>query len=810
MSAAAQTDAPYGPAAAPVLDWLGTLDWQRRADARAICDHASGLLDRFETDVRRAGAPEATVKPARYALAVLVDQKARTLRGLSLSDWGILSARSLFDGRDMSLSRVREFQQIAARQGVDFAPLADFLTQVIEIAQSGRHAHRRTKDANWGLRIAGFGAALVLALFAYAVFLEVRFQSRLWSAFDAETAPLLDPGAALAPRLSALDAARHRVQATAASAPFRGGLSLPLVDAAARAEARYQNLVRTALPPAIAAAIEERLATTGDGLALYDALRAWSVLTAQADWTPAYLRGWLADAPQDSGLASLAAHVGALDGPDDDIHPQDAEVMDQARAFAAENPEPARAWLELRRAADVQALPPWRPDEAVPDITRVLTRRSGLPVTTPLPGLFTARGWTYARNFGVGVAVQRARDVAPVILGTAPQAQNATPDLLMDRLHAETLEAWKTWLGDLRVTPFSDRDTAILVSGLLSQDASPIANLIREVWAQSGGTDRSRSHTQQLGLAREFGPMVQYVDQGRMAEIAQVFSLLNVTLAAEDAGRARSADKLSDLQAKARSVAALSAAPRIVVQIAEDVLVQAVAGGEAQAGANPLTRGWQRGVFATCRSAVQGRYPFAEGPDASATEIAALLGPDGALTRFMQANALPLLETGESPWRWKPAARFEGLTPDSAAFFERTARITAGLFGEGGSLDQPVTLAALAERGQTRMAIGGAAAPVRASGAPAELSWPGPVPEAGVEVSFRDAADAARILHPGSWGLLRLTDALRLRPRDGGKRLLLDLRSETGRVFLEMSFAHPLNPVTVRAAMQGLECPPRL
>ena len=57
---------------------------------------------------------------------------------------------------------------------------------------------------------------------------------------------------------------------------------------------------------------------------------------------------------------------------------------------------------------------------------------------------------------------------------------------------------------------------------------------------------------------------------------------------------------------------------------------------------------------------------------------------------------------------------------------------------------------------------------------------------------------------------MRLIDGLRLRQRDGGQRILLDLRSAAGRVFLEMRFQARLNPVSVRAAMLGLACPPTL
>ncbi len=200
------------------------------------------------------------------------------------------------------------------------------------------------------------------------------------------------------------------------------------------------------------------------------------------------MAGWLQDNGARVGLAGLEAHLEPLDGPAPDITPEDTTVMDQARTFAAEVPEPARAWLELLRSARMRDLPAWHPEQAVTGIGDVLLRRSGLPIDTPLPGIFTADGWNEARDFAVGGAVQQARDLAPRITGQALPAENGSPDLLMDRLHVETIAAWKAWLADLRVRPFAQRETAIVVSGALAQTDNPLTRLLRQVWVQAGGT----------------------------------------------------------------------------------------------------------------------------------------------------------------------------------------------------------------------------------------------------------------------------------------------------------------------------------
>lgn len=800
-------------AARPVLDLVDDMEQRARGGTAAMVDAAAAALARFERNAARAGVPPAAIKPARYALAMLFDVRARSVAGLSLSAWSVLAQRQLFEGHDMPVSRIRDFRETAAKQGAEFADLERFIADILARAEDRRHAHRRIDSGNWGLRIAAYLLVLVLGLAGYAGWLEHRFHARLITAFDAEALNIgLDrpqDRTALVARLDDMRAAVARVRRAAARAPLRRIVRLPMGDGETHAEAVYQQAIERHVPRAIANGIEEVLATDGDGLVLYDTLRGWSVLTGAADWNVGYLQGWLGDHGAAAGVEGLGPHAQLLEGPFPDISARDTPVMDQARGFAAEVPEPDRAWLELARSERMRALPVWQPTAQIRALDTIVLRRSGRALDDGIPGLLTATGWDEARDFAVGGAVQRARDMAPLITGRVLPARNASPDLLMDRLHLETLSAWKTWLADLRVRPFAQRETAIIVSGALAQPENPLTRLLREVWVQVGGTDRTRTHAQQLTIAREFGAMIQYVEQGRMAEISGLFSQLNVALGAIDINASRGTQRLMSIQDRARSIAALKSAPRIVVQIAEDVLAQSAQPEQGEAR-NSLTRAWQRQVFPLCRDTLGSHFPFAEGPDASPADLTALLGPQGVLSTFVRQTAAPLLETSESPWRWKPEARFAGVTAESAVVLERAMQVSEGLFGTSGKLDFDLTLAALAERGQTMVAIGGAAQPVRATGAPAALHWPGPQPGIGIEVSFRESSDAARIVHTGPWGLMRLIDGLRLRQRDGGQRILLDLRSAAGRVFLEMRFQARLNPVSVRAAMLGLACPPTL
>jgi type VI protein secretion system component VasK len=90
------------------------------------------------------------------------------------------------------------------------------------------------------------------------------------------------------------------------------------------------------------------------------------------------------------------------------------------------------------------------------------------------------------------------------------------------------------------------------------------------------------------------------------------------------------------------------------------------------------------------------------------------------------------------------------------------------------------------------------------------LAWPGPDPAQGVAVTFTTGTAEAQLSAPGFWGLLRLLAPLRLRDRDNGQRFLVDLRADNARLFLEILFDKPQNPLAQRNLMKGFTCPPLL
>jgi type VI protein secretion system component VasK len=263
--------------------------------------------------------------------------------------------------------------------------------------------------------------------------------------------------------------------------------------------------------------------------------------------------------------------------------------------------------------------------------------------------------------------------------------------------------------------------------------------------------------------------------------------------------------RLMSVQDRAQSIATLRQAPTVVVQIVEDALAQTAA-AHADMLTNPLTRAWQVEVLPACR-AVEGRFPFGDGADADPRAVARLLAPGGAMDRFFRARAEPYLDMAGPDWRWKTEARFSGLAPDSAEFLRRGQALSAGLFRADGALAADLSMAALAEKGKAFVTLGGQGGPVETTADPLTLAWPGARPEDGIEVSFQTPQASATLKEAGAWGLLRLLMPLRLRERDDGQRFLVDLRAGAARLFVEITFTSPANPLSRRAILKGFACP---
>jgi hypothetical protein len=337
----------YEQAAGPVLRMVDQLATIRGVEAQILVQRATEALDRFDAELERAGVQPSTVRPARYALGLLLDQTARKNRAVDVLLWGAGAHRLIFDGRDISAASLRDFIRKAGDAGQDFAGVKVFMERRLAVLEGSRTAFDRNLGAGWTGITLVLILAFVLMVAGWAGFVEWRFHRDLTRLFDAEALDIgLDRDAVmpdLPQRLTRLGEASGGVARAAEKAPIRLFAGLLGFDAAAHADGIYDAAVQKHLPGALARAVDSALAGEGESLPLYDTLRAWSVLSGQADWSPAYLAGWLTDR---SGampdLQPLVPHVSRLRLPPGPLPQPDPELLAQARAFASEAPEPGR------------------------------------------------------------------------------------------------------------------------------------------------------------------------------------------------------------------------------------------------------------------------------------------------------------------------------------------------------------------------------------------------------------------------------------------------------------------------------------
>jgi hypothetical protein len=230
----------YEQAAGPVLRMVDQLATIRGVEAQILVQRATEALDRFDAELERAGVQPSTVRPARYALGLLLDQTARKNRAVDVLLWGAGAHRLIFDGRDISAASLRDFIRKAGDAGQDFAGVKVFMERRLAVLEGSRTAFDRNLGAGWTGITLVLILAFVLMVAGWAGFVEWRFHRDLTRLFDAEALDIgLDRDAVmpdLPQRLTRLGEASGGVARAAEKAPIRLFAGLLGFDAAAHAD----------------------------------------------------------------------------------------------------------------------------------------------------------------------------------------------------------------------------------------------------------------------------------------------------------------------------------------------------------------------------------------------------------------------------------------------------------------------------------------------------------------------------------------------------------------------------------------------
>lgn len=804
------SSALFAQHAKPVLELADLLGALGQKDVGPFLNEAKNRLDRFEEAAIQAGANQSSAAAARYALLVILDTKARANPALPIKRWSAGAHGVLFEGRDINLSGLKELRIKAQSAGEDYKGISVFLAHCIDNVEgigieavARRHKPRR--------RLSAWVALCVLCLLTGAVVIyqigQVRAVSASLERHLAEATSIrIRNSVEQADRLDALKLAISAKIAEREALPQGFLDSLPFLSTEKTAQQVYSDAVSAVLPRQIVQVINRSLAKDEEGLAVFDSLRAKSIMEGRSAWSSHYLAGWLTQNEDLSeGADRLATHAYGLRKPDSYQVPIQPELLAVALDIAKETTSSERAYLELSRLDQFRAIAPLDLSQSVRGLSSIVSKRSGRPMNASIPGQFTKEGWIYARDVGIPAAIAKSKEESALILGDT-DSQPVVPEALLEMLQIETNQYWTDILNDLEVRPFDDQRSSIQITGQLGTPNNPLARLFMLLWDQVGGNDRQRSHENQLAVAIAFGPLVQYVEKGKMEEVSQLFSELNVAIASLSPDDEVSSRRLINVNARSRSISALAAAPVFVSQIVEEVLARA-SSATLDKLKNPAQLEWEHGLSGQCRATLANAYPFAEGADLPLDRFAAFFGYGGVIDRFERGYLSQLLDRSEEKWRWKPEARFAGFDRDTVVFFQHAFKLRKSLFKSGIVMEIPIVVTALGQSGRTEISIGGQRANVSTDAAPAQFTWPGDQPERGMSVAMTNATGRDIIEVEGDWGFLRLLDGYRLRRRDEGKRFRVDLKGETSRLFADIEFDSPFNPISLRKLFQDMKCP---
>jgi type VI secretion system protein ImpL len=267
---------------------------------------------------------------------------------------------------------------------------------------------------------------------------------------------------------------------------------------------------------------------------LYEATRVYLMLGRLGPLDPALVNAWMHldwrntyAGPTTTDINTrLSGHLTALLEEPLPAIPLDGALVARARAVISNVPAADRVYSQISPSAAAQALPPWRPGDAVGQAgASLFTRSSGKPLTEGIPGFYTVKGFYDVLLPSLPKAAEKIASeswvlgdssVSPPIPNVGqlehdvitrlanPQIPNVgqlehvitrlansqTPDLgqleqdVIARYETEYAKRWDAMLADLELIAWRAPEEAVQNLYLLGGPQSPMRALLRSIARQ--------------------------------------------------------------------------------------------------------------------------------------------------------------------------------------------------------------------------------------------------------------------------------------------------------------------------------------
>jgi type VI secretion system protein ImpL len=588
------------------------------------------------------------------------------------------------------------------------------------------------------------------------------------------------------------------------------------------AVASYRRLLVEMFLPRIMLRLEDQLQRGGlSPDYTYEALKAYLMLDSRDHYDPASIRAFI-EFDWDANLQrqvsteqrqALSSHLAALfeERPNRLPLPLNDTVVARARAEVRAFPLDERIYSRLVRTFSAD-IPGFNIRDAAggPTAELVFVRKSGVPLSTPVPPLFTKQAY---QNVFVDESKKLTAELAGESWILGEEISDVQQDQLLakvrDRYLDEYVQRYSAAILDVGLVPFGTPTEAARLFNILAQPSnSPLALLLTEV-ARQTSLDQSEGDAAEVDpggvVAQARDRLRNVLGGGGPAQPAAVaapnpvavrFKPLNALVAGQE-GQPRPIDHLLSLfQDLSRyltvvaSEAAGGAVPPNVQQQGQAVVQQLrIASGtqpnmlvgellDTAAGrTSALTTGglraylndlWRAGPLTVCRQAIAGRYPVAANSAQTIrlADFGEFFGYGGHMERFFNENLRAYVDATASPWRPRATANLPiRLSADALRAFEY-ADVIRRTFFRPGSMQPSVSfdlrpLEMDPQLSHFLLNLEGAVAEYDFGPATSKImQWPGPNPETDeVRLEFRTRqGTTAMVREQGPWAWFRLLD----------------------------------------------------
>ncbi|WP_132142799.1 type VI secretion system membrane subunit TssM [Luteibacter rhizovicinus] len=580
----------------------------------------------------------------------------------------------------------------------------------------------------------------------------------------------------------------------------------------------YLRELNATLLPGIAAQFRHGLTRhAADPQALYYYLKGYLML-GQPAHVDADELGTLSDIewrgvfPDDPVLQkSLAGHFHALLAEPGRLHtlPVDAALVEQARNTLRSADLSSLVYGSFKLGVESTAQPPLQLDKALGLLGNVFRRRSGTPLSEPLPALYTQSVFASEAGKGIGEAVDQFVQ-NDWVFGAArtDTIQKARLAQQVQVLYEQDyIKTWDALLADLQLQPAASIQDASAIAAKLGGPSSPLKLLLGLV--RDNTTD----------LMRASAPDATASVLAKAASVAQKKAATNHALAAVLGGDHAGAGSgpapgqaisehfatLNKLGEGAAGAAPIDHVLGVLDQLSKTLLTmtdfsasqpnpQLLLARQEATQLPPPVAGWidaltgksealvasgtqsalgdqvKQAIGTDCADFTRGRYPF----DAnSQSEIPLqnfgdLFGNGGRFDSLYRQSLEKLIDVSGKTWRWKSGPGAVAGPPAILAQVQAADRIRQMYFRGGSQPEVGFTLLAptLGE-GVDRLLveIDGQKYDYRQGGAASmTMKWPGPTP-GHVTLTAYDAAGKplGTLDYLGEWSFFRALQAARLK-----------------------------------------------